>query len=123
MSNIKVYIQAIQNKHDSIVEDAQTKNNICIRVKNTDTLDEFAGEAFLNPQYLDKVQRWVKKNKYQCMSLNNDVEMELRVEIFKFHLTKQPKGDIETLKQDIAAMRKDNAQLKGQLKLFRYYFL
>jgi hypothetical protein len=72
-------------------------------------LDEFAGEAFLNPQYLDKVQRWVKKNKYQCMSLNNDVEMELRVEIFKFHLTKQPKGDIETLKQDIAAMRKDNA--------------
>ena len=49
--------------------------------------------------------------------------MELRVEIFKFHLTKQPKGEIETLKQSIASMRKDNARLKGELKLFRYYFL
>ena len=97
--------------------------NVRIRVKNTESLDEFTGTAFLNPQYLDKVQRWVRKNKFNCVNLNNDMEMELRVEIFKFHLAKQPKSEIDSLKQDIAAMRKDNAKLQGQLKLFRYYFL
>jgi len=69
-----------------------------IRVKNTATLDEFTGEAYLNPNYLDKVQRWVKKNKFQVLPLNNDLECELRIEIFKFHLTKQAKSEIETLK-------------------------
>lgn len=49
--------------------------------------------------------------------------MELRVQIFKFHLKKVEKTDIETLKQDICSMRKDNEKLKGELKLFRYYFL
>ena len=49
--------------------------------------------------------------------------MELKVEIFKFHLSKKAKGDVDTLKQDIAKMRKENAEIKGQMKLFRYYFL
>lgn len=44
------------------------------------------------------MQRWIRKNKYSCISLNNDMEMELRVEIFKFNLAKQPKSDIDTLK-------------------------
>ena len=99
------------------------KHNIKIRVKNSDNLDEYHGTAYLNPQYMDKVQRWVKKNKFQCLSLNNDMELELRVEIFKFHLSKQPKGDMDTMKQSLAEMRKDNKRLEGQLKLFRYYFL
>ena len=49
--------------------------------------------------------------------------MELRVQIFKFHLKKIEKTDIETLKQEICSMKKDNEKLKGELKLFRYYFL
>ena len=47
----------------------------------------------------------------------------MKVEIFKFHLSKQQKDELCQLKQSIAAMRKDNARLKGELKLFRYYFL
>ena len=79
--------------------DGQEQNaNVKIRVKNSETLDEFSGTAFLNPQYLDKVQRWVRKNKYSCISLNNDMEMELRIEIFKFNLAKQPKSEIDALK-------------------------
>lgn len=49
--------------------------------------------------------------------------MELKVQIFKFNLKKEEKTDLETLKQEICAMRKDNERLKGELKLFRYYFL
>ena len=116
----KVFIQPIHYESESI---DQERPNVRLRVKNTASLDEFIGETYLNPQYLEKVQRWVRKNKFSCTALNNDLEMELKVEIFKFQLQKQSKGDIETLKQDIATMRKENAQLKGQMKLFRYYFL
>lgn len=87
------------------------------------TQDEFKGQAYLNTQYIDKLQRWVNKSKFNCIQLNNNTEMELRVQIFKFHLKKVEKTDIETLKQDICTMRKDNEKLKGELKLFRYYFL
>ena len=125
----KVYIQPISERDQidgimgNLLNEDNQKHNVKIRVKNSDTLDEYSGTAFLNPQYMDKVQRWVKKNKYQCLSLNNDMELELRVEIFKFHLSKAPKSDMDTMKQNLAEMRKDNARLKGQLKLFRYYFL
>lgn len=121
----KVYIQPIAdaNNNEPHMEGDERSANVKIRVKNSESLDEFSGTAYLNPQYLDKVQRWIRKNKYSCVGLNNDMEMELRVEIFKFHLAKQPKSEIDTFKQDIAAMRKENARLQGQLKLFRYYFL
>ena len=99
------------------------KPNVSVRVKNTDTLDEFRGESFCNPQFFSKISRWIKKNKYECKALNNNSEMELKVEIFKFPLKKVPKSDVEILKQEICQMRKDNSRLKGELKMFRYYFL
>jgi hypothetical protein len=34
--------------------------------------------------------------------------MELKVEIFKFHLSKQAKDELETLREEIAMMRKEN---------------
>ena len=79
-----------------------------VRVKNTDTLDEYRGESFCNPQFFEKINRWIKKNKYECKPLNNNSEMELKVEIFKFPLKKVPKSDVELLKQEICSMRKDN---------------
>ena len=84
------------------------KPNVSVRVKNTDTLDEFRGESFCNPQFFEKISRWIKKKKYDCRALNNNSEMELKVEIFKFPLKKVPKSDVELLKQEICQMRKDN---------------
>ena len=49
--------------------------------------------------------------------------MELNVQIFKFPLKKVPKSDVEILKSELCSMRKDNVKLRGELKLFRYYFL
>ena len=83
----KVYIQQIE-QDQSMIDSNSNALNVRIRVKNSASLEEYTGETFLNPQYLDKVQRWVKKNKFSCVHLNNDLEMELKVEIFKFNLSK-----------------------------------
>lgn len=133
---IKVFIEQInQNErqqfqeggdHEMAALDAAAdpqRQNVSVRVKNTDTLDEYRGESYCNPQFLQKIYGWIKKNKYECRSLNNNSEMELKVEIFKFPLKRVPKSDVEILKQEICQMRKDNQRLKGGLKMFRYYFL
>jgi hypothetical protein len=99
------------------------KPNLNIRVKNTDTLDEYKGLVYLKSSFTGKLHKWISKHKYQCVPLNNNSELELRVEIFKFVLKRVPKSDVEQLKQDICLMRKENNKLKGELKLFRYYFL
>ena len=105
--------------HDDLKETA----NLNIKVKNTDTLDEYRGTALLNQSYSKKMDSWIKKGKYQCQSLNNNSELELKVEIFKFNLKKVPKTEVELLKQELCAMRKENQRIKGEQKLFRYYFL
>lgn len=49
--------------------------------------------------------------------------MELRVQIFKFHLKRVQISDIQQLKQEISLFKKQNELIKGELKLFRFYFL
>ena len=49
--------------------------------------------------------------------------MELRVQIFKFHLHRVERSDLEQIKQELSDYRKENLKLFGELKLFRYYFL
>ena len=125
---IKVLLERIVQDH--VPQDGQApesssndKPNVSIRVKDTDTLDYFKGESFCNPQFFEKITRWIKKKKYECKYLNNNSEVELRVEIFKFNLKKVPKTEVEILKQEICAMKKDNTKMKGELKMFRYYYL
>jgi hypothetical protein len=126
---IKVFFERLESAHRSAedhdlggAEDPQ-QANVSVRVKNTDTLDEFRGESFCNPLFFEKISQWIKKKKYETKAINNNSEMELKVEIFKFPLKKVPKSDEEILKQEICSMRKDNQRLKGELKMFRYYFL
>ena len=110
---IKVFFERIENPagaSENEQEDNGDRANVTVRVKNTDTLDEYRGESFCNPLFFEKISQWIKKKKYE-------------VEIFKFPLKKVPKSDVEILKQEICQMRKDNTRLKGELKMFRYYFL
>ena len=62
----------------------------------------------MKPHYVEKVSTWIRKNKFTCVPLNYCLEMELKVEIFKFHLSKQAKDELETLREEIAMMRKEN---------------
>lgn len=39
--------------------------------------------------------------------------MELRVEIFKFHLSRLAKDATATLREEIAAMRRENVLMRG----------
>ncbi|CDW88536.1 UNKNOWN [Stylonychia lemnae] len=123
---IKVYVEpVVEDIHHDDMEMVETENkpNLNIRVKNTDTLDEYRGQAYLNTAFNEKMNRWIKKGKYQCKMFNNNAELELRVEIFKFMLKKVPKTEVELLKQELCMMRKENQRIKGEQKLFRYYFL
>ena len=123
---IKVFFERIDNlggANDIEHEESADRANVTVRVKNTDTIDEYRGESFCNPLFFDKISQWIKKKKYETKAINNNSEMELKVEIFKFPLKKVPKTDVEILKQEICQMRKDNTRLKGELKMFRYYFL
>lgn len=106
-----------------LIGEESQRNNVSIRVKNSDTLEEFRGESYCNPQFLSKIGRWIKKGKYECKALNNNAELELKVEIFKFPLKKVPKSDIDILKQEICQMRKENNRIKGELKMGRHFFL
>jgi len=119
----KVFIQQIAPQPNKEGEQNAEANNLNIRVKCSTTQEEFKGQAFLQTQFIDKLQKWVNKGKFSCVAMNNNTEMELRVQIFKFQLKKLEKSDIESLKQEVCQMRKDNEKLKGELKLFRYYFL
>ena len=99
----KVFIQHIaglvrQQVNETVVQVDNLPPNLNIRVKCTETQDEYRGQAFLNSQYLDKCQRWVSKGKFECITMNNNTEMELKVQIFKFQLKRDEKTDLETLK-------------------------
>jgi len=101
---IKVFFERIDNlggAHDNEHEENADRANVTVRVKNTDTLDEYRGESFCNPLFFDKISQWIKKKKYETKAINNNSEMELKVEIFKFPLKKVPKSDVEILKQEI----------------------
>ena len=122
---LKVYFDShpsLVPKDQQLLDDVPS-SNVTLRVKNTDTLDEYRCETYCNPQFFEKVTRWIKKRKYECKMLNNNSEMELKVEIFKFALQKVPKTDVEILKQEICQMRKEHNEMSGEQKMFRYYFL
>ena len=53
----------------------------------------------------------------------HQTEMELRVEIFKFQLHRLERSTLQQIKWDISSFKRDNEKLRGELKLFRYYFL
>jgi len=104
---IKVFFERLESNapgaadmdrdHEMAEGDPQ-RANVSVRVKNTDTLDEYRGESFCNPLFFEKISQWIKKKKYDCKAINNNSEMELKVEIFKFPLKKVPKSDVEILK-------------------------
>jgi hypothetical protein len=55
---IKVFFERIDNlagANDIEHEDNADWANVTVRVKNTDTLDEYRGESFCNPLFFDKI--------------------------------------------------------------------
>eukprot|EP00347_Sterkiella_histriomuscorum_P007525 403348586 len=128
----KVYVEPSQEQPQLENGDIEMiDQNLCspdktllhVRVKNTDNLDEYKGSMHIETAFIDKLNRWIKKGKYQCNIFNHTSEMELKVEMFKTQLKKQAKDEIQQLKQELCMMRKENQRVKGEQKLFRHYFL
>ena len=127
--------------------------NLSILVKDTCSHEEWTGSAFLNENFIDRLQKWVAKGKYTCTKFTNELsavqmsgqrgttseiedrgdsvppqqapqtEMELRVQIFKFQLHRLERSTLMQIKCDISQFKRENERLRGELKLFRYYFL
>jgi hypothetical protein len=51
---IKVFFERIENPN-SEADHEENAANVSVRVKNTDTLDEYRGESFCNPLFFDKI--------------------------------------------------------------------
>ena len=76
----KVFVQTIkpdESKPTDPSDAISNSPNLNIRVKCIKTQEEFRGQAFLNTQYIEKLQRWINKNKFTCVPLNNNTEMQL----------------------------------------------
>lgn len=44
---------------------------------NTETLDEFDGDAFVNPDYLPKIFKWIDKKNFNVINTENPEEFQL----------------------------------------------
>ena len=102
----KVFIEPeeqVSQKLDSLnLNDGHLRMlNLNIKVKDNESLDEYKGSVEFQSGHLEKLNRWITKNKYTCAQMNNANELELKVEIFKFNLKKVPKSNIEQLKLEI----------------------
>lgn len=65
----KVYIEPLvdtQEEHslEDEMQGLEDRPNLSIRIKNTDSLDEYKGQAFLPANFLEKLNRWINKGKY-----------------------------------------------------------
>ena len=95
--------------------------NLKLTATNTQTLDHYESYAFLQPIYVQKLIKWLKKGRHVHQILPSG-KIELKLKIFSFELEKVQKSDIEVLKEEVCNMRKENKTLMGKLKMFRYYY-
>ena len=95
--------------------------NLKLTATNTQTLDHYESYAFLQPIYVQKLIKWLKKGKHVHQILPSG-KIELKLKIFSFELEKVQKSEVEVLKEEVCNMRKENKMLMGKLKMFRYYY-
>jgi len=75
-------------------------------------------------KFSEQLEKWLNKGKYQCELLNNGTELELSLKdgFRKYTLERQPKTDMDRMKQEICRMKKENERLMGEQRMFRNYF-
>ena len=65
-----------------------SKENVVITAKNTDTLEEYHIKNYVNPDYIAKIQSWIEKNKYTCEE-TSPLSLHLSIDqLFDFNLDK-----------------------------------
>eukprot|EP00347_Sterkiella_histriomuscorum_P008913 403343265 len=111
-------------------EDQSKHQTINIHVLNTETLDEFECSRQFDNDYLDKLQHWISKNKYQCFQpAHNDItqvvddeHLFLKVDIFDFALRRKQKSDLDKIKEEMALLKQDKLQQDLKVKMFNMQF-
>ncbi|CDW85721.1 UNKNOWN [Stylonychia lemnae] len=84
--------------------------NTVIAVKNTETLDEY------------QIEGWVQKRKYRVDETLQDLKLEVGG-LFEFQLQRSQKSDAELIREELMDLRKEKQNLMRENKLFLHYYL
>ena len=95
--------------------------NIELTVKNNDTLEQFTNQAYLDTDYLPKMQKWIDRNKFVCSEELDDLQLTVGT-IFAFNLSKSSKSDAEVVKEELRDLKREKVLLMRDFKLFQHYF-
>ena len=95
--------------------------NIELTVKNNDTLQQFSNQAYLDLDYLPKMQKWIERQKYTCDEELEDLQLTVGT-IFNFSLAKSTKTDTEIVREELRELKREKVLLMRDQKLFQHYF-
>jgi hypothetical protein len=110
-----------QSKPSEMIDKLIKQPNIELVVKNRDTLTQFACQAYLDPDYLPKAQKWVSGNKFVCDEAMEDLHLSIG-DIFNFTLPRSAKGDAQVIREELTELRREKMELMREFKLFQHYF-
>lgn len=89
---------------------------------NTETLEEYEGQASLNQDYVPKLSHWIQKKKFKCTPSAQQDALKLQVDLFGFDLKKKEKTDIQKVNEEVAKLQEDKLMIDKEMKLFNFYF-
>ena len=96
--------------------------NLKLTGVNMKTMDHYEGYAFLQPTYVPKLLKWLKKGKHEHKIVQATEKLEFKLKVFTFYLNKVQKSQTEILKEEVCNMKKENKTLMGKLRMFRHYY-
>ena len=91
--------------------------NIELTVKNTDTLQQFSNQCYLDLDYMGKLQKWIARKKFTCDEDLNDVQLSIG-NLFSFTLPQSTKSDAEIVREELRVLKQEKMLLMRDFKLF-----
>lgn len=84
--------------------------NIELTVKNTDTLQQFTNQCYLDLDYVPKLEKWIYRKKYTCDEDLSDLQLQIGA-LFSFTLPKSTKSDAEVVREELRALKREKTLL------------
>lgn len=79
--------KVVEKQKVTIQKEVRIPENLHIMVKDLETLNQYESFTQFNIRHIAKLNKWIKKRKYQCLEHVTDDKLTLKVKIFNFFLT------------------------------------
>ena len=125
--------EVIEKQKINVTEEVVLPENLHIWVKDTETLNLYeAYVQFGDGKFIEKLNKWVKGRKYQCLEHVTDDKLTLKVKIFTFQLHHQTNHPQKIWQQqgstahsflldEVKAVAQERKDIIKQMKLFQYF--